>query len=180
MSSQARINASRANGAKSRGPKTPEGKAISSRNAVTHGLASEKALEIPPGDYKTSYNQLLAALKTQFNPRTPEETEAVNNIALARTRQLLSMKLSTDAITRELRNQEVNDPEYAARSEGERAWIAANAGAGASNILDLSHRYEIRYQRAWKRAANELAGKKRKNSEQKGSFYRTNLNFPMK
>jgi hypothetical protein len=40
MSSQAKIVASRANGRKSRGPRTPAGKSNASRNALRHGLAA--------------------------------------------------------------------------------------------------------------------------------------------
>lgn len=40
MSSQAKILASRANGRKSRGPRTPAGKSNASRNAFRHGLAA--------------------------------------------------------------------------------------------------------------------------------------------
>jgi hypothetical protein len=45
--SPARALASRTNGAKSRGPKTKEGKAISRRNACKHGLCAEKEVVIP-------------------------------------------------------------------------------------------------------------------------------------
>ena len=40
MSSEEQIAANRTNGRKSRGPKTPAGKAVASRNALRHGLAS--------------------------------------------------------------------------------------------------------------------------------------------
>ena len=42
MTSQARMNASRANGKNSRGPKTAAGKWMASRNALRHGLAATK------------------------------------------------------------------------------------------------------------------------------------------
>lgn len=53
MSSQAQIEANRRNSLKSTGPKTPEGKAIASQNAVTHGLASRQP--VIPGENEAEF-----------------------------------------------------------------------------------------------------------------------------
>jgi len=52
--SHARAEASRRNGAKSRGPKTPEGKARASRNALKHGLRAAKHLVLFAEDQATN------------------------------------------------------------------------------------------------------------------------------
>jgi hypothetical protein len=63
----ARAEASRRNGAKSRGPKTPEGKARSSQNALKHGLRAQKHMLLP-GESAAEYQRLEAALLEELAP----------------------------------------------------------------------------------------------------------------
>ena len=65
--SSARAEASRRNGAKSRGPKTPEGKARSSQNALKHGLRGQKHMLLP-GESAAEYQRLEAALLEELAP----------------------------------------------------------------------------------------------------------------
>ncbi len=48
MATEAQVQANRANAQKSTGPQTPEGKAIVSRNAITHGLLARAG--VIPGE----------------------------------------------------------------------------------------------------------------------------------
>ena len=58
-----------ANAQFSTGPRTPEGKAISSQNARKHGL-SAKSLSIQPADQE-DFNDLLAQYQREINPQGP-------------------------------------------------------------------------------------------------------------
>src|SRR5215471_2304271 len=63
--------ASRANGAKSRGPVTPEGKAISSRNALKYGLYAES--HIIPGEDSTDFDALVESFHQLYGPSKPSK-----------------------------------------------------------------------------------------------------------
>ncbi len=63
----ARAAASRKNGARSRGPKTSEGKARSSQNALKHGLRARKWVVLV-GESETEFKRLEAALIEELAP----------------------------------------------------------------------------------------------------------------
>ena len=94
MSTQSQIDANRQNATKSTGPKTPEGKANSSRNAVKHGLTSDQ-LTVPHLEEKEEYETLLADLMGEFQPATPHEKILVERMAHNQWISLRALKLQT-------------------------------------------------------------------------------------
>ena len=61
------------------GPRTPEGKAISSANSLKHGLASGRL--IIPGEDREDFEALLNDLVAEHAPATPTEEMLVQQIA---------------------------------------------------------------------------------------------------
>src|SRR5215831_5608041 len=64
MSTPAQIAACAANAQHSTGPRSPEGKAVSSRNALKLGLYSQS--DILPGEDPAEFDQLLHDFEAQF------------------------------------------------------------------------------------------------------------------
>jgi hypothetical protein len=77
--SEARLNANRANAQHSTGPKTEEGKAKSSMNAVKTGLTGRTVLL--PSDDAVIYQQHLNRHFAEFAPATDNEKALVQTIA---------------------------------------------------------------------------------------------------
>jgi hypothetical protein len=82
--SQRKIDAARANGAKSTGPKTRRGKTASALNAVTHGLTAQTVVlsNESRDEFQAELNQYLA----HFQPQTKPEWDLVHQLAAARWR----------------------------------------------------------------------------------------------
>jgi hypothetical protein len=74
--SQTKSQIARANGAKSHGPVTAEGKAISSRNSLRHGLTSTAV--VLPGESPEEFQSLLDGYIDQFQPATAVDTNLTN------------------------------------------------------------------------------------------------------
>ena len=79
MSSPAQAKANRDNAQHSTGPRTEEGKAKSSLNAVKTGLTGRTVLL--PGDDVAAYQQHVASLEAHYNPVTDAEKLLVQSIA---------------------------------------------------------------------------------------------------
>ena len=78
--SEARLNANRTNAQRSTGPRTPDGKARASQNALKHGLCAAGASVLPTED-PDAYASFTAALAESLRPRTPLERDLALRIA---------------------------------------------------------------------------------------------------
>ena len=153
MSTERQQNASRANGSKSHGPVTPAGKLASSQNALTHGMLSSTV--VLKGESTDRFLSLLAALHEEFDPQTPFEESLIENMAVARWRQLRIWGMEKASMDHEMRRQpaipnsaELDPPEQAAT----RAAVAFRTLSDDSRSLELINRYESRYDRQYLRA----------------------------
>lgn len=74
-----RLSANRANAQKFTGPLTPEGKAVSSLNAVKSGLTGRTVLL--PSDDVTAYHAHIARFQRELQPVGDQETHLVQSLA---------------------------------------------------------------------------------------------------
>ncbi len=85
MRAPKQIAASRVNGARSKGPATPEGKRNSSRNSTRHGMFADTL--VLEKENPTQFHELLNELLDEHQPSTPTHTLLVETIVAARWRQ---------------------------------------------------------------------------------------------
>src|SRR5262245_22103014 len=92
MLSEKHSEAARVNGAKSRGPKTPEGKARSSRNATRHGLLSKCVLL--KHESVEGFESMVDTYLERYRPQDEVELGFVEEMVVAawRLRRLWSIE----------------------------------------------------------------------------------------
>src|SRR5437016_11356368 len=85
MRTQSQSDTSRINGAKSKGPTTPEGKAASSRNSLRHGMTA-KTMLLTAENAKV-FQDLAGAYYEKFEPADDFERHVVDDMAVSTWRQ---------------------------------------------------------------------------------------------
>ncbi len=149
MSSQRRIASSRANGAKSHGPVTPQGKRISAANSLRHGALA--GLVLLSEEKQSVFTGLLADLTREFNPQTEAQRVLVEGLAIARWRTLRIWAVEGATLEAAIQQQPPSDLPSA-----DRVALAFKTLADNSRVLDLLARYESRYERQFARSLNLL------------------------
>ena len=163
MCADARINASRANGKKSRGHITPEGKAISSQNRVNHGLFIDSSLL--PGEDKKELRKVLARELLEHEPESPVEQQIVQKMALYQWKQMRIWAMQVGGHAGEIRNQEGNQPDILSRDMAYRAYVAYKESHGDRRCMELLHRYEVSYLRQYHFLKRELIALRARKNE---------------
>jgi hypothetical protein len=86
MRTQKQIEASRINGAKSRGPVTPQGKRNSAGNGWRQGILARSI--VLDSESRDRFNDLHRSLIAELQPATPIENMLVQKMAVAQWRQM--------------------------------------------------------------------------------------------
>ena len=143
MSTQKRIDSSNANGAKSRGPVTPEGRARSRAARLTHGLTSGQiVLEY---ESEKAFNALREEYLAEYQPQTRSRFDLVDHLAATRWRLNRIIALQTALMDNEMIRQQ---PEihrvFAVCSNETQAGIAYQHLIDDGGALESLNRHETR------------------------------------
>jgi hypothetical protein len=154
MPSKLKSETARLNGAKSRGPKTAEGRAKSSRNAFKHGFTSNASNAIVldcenAAEFKLILDDFIATHK----PDTPAEKDLVEEMVASRWRIRRLRTIDSSLLNDEMLGQR---SKVKSLNPSARLARAFRALADDSHALSLVARYESRLQRTYDRAYRTL------------------------
>ena len=170
-----RSEASRINGAKSAGPKTPEGKLRSSQNAFRHGLTAKTMAT--SGEDGAEFEALLNDYLDHYQPEGPVETALVRELASIQWRQIRLAGYETGMLQKRMDKDrtEVQMKWGDEIPDHERGAIAFDGLVVLSNSLAMLVRYDTSLRRAFHRILDTLATlqKARQSGEQSPEISRT-------
>ncbi|MCC6586732.1 MAG: hypothetical protein IT168_08585 [Bryobacterales bacterium] len=149
------IEASRLNGAKSRGPVSIEGRSISSQNATTHGLNARRILL--KNESVDEFNELLQSNYAQFLPQTPPEMRIVEEYSVAEWRVRRAWSLISALVDNNSDKMAADiDSEYASIDEVTRTALAHDFSLPNTHSIRELESHVARYSRQCDRALRRL------------------------
>jgi hypothetical protein len=155
MPTQAQIDAARRNGAKSNGPKTPQGKAISSRNSLRHGMTAKAILLT--NENPEAYTKLAEAYYEKFQPADDVECDLVDEMVISKWRQHRDWSNEAALFDLEMDHQTKKiDAQYQKIDHACRYARAFRAMADESKSIQLLTRYETAHRRSYYKALATL------------------------
>src|SRR2546426_967384 len=156
MTSKLKSETARTNGAKSKGPKTPEGRAKSAKNSTKHGLTAVSTIVLDC-ECEDEFDELLADFVTMHLPVGAAEQDAVEQMAVARWHERRISTATTAVIDVEMaRRRPETEKQFPGADPGIHLGLALKALSDDSRSLALFSRYKSREQRAYDRAYKTL------------------------
>ena len=151
---EAQREAARLNGAKSQGPITPKGKAISSRNSLKHGLSSKKF--ILEDEDQAEFDALHADYLADFAPATRIERDLVRQLAIYQFRLDRAIELSIAACDCECLTQDERLTAEFDNPDDDLITSSAVIAQHRSGEAGAFFRYESHYSRLFNRTLKNL------------------------
>jgi hypothetical protein len=139
-SSQRRIEASRANGKKSRGPLTEEGKARSSQNSKKHAIRASRICLT--AEDEEIYCAVFENYEARFQPRDQAEFDLLEEIVFYKFQMRKCWMQQSAALSMQIaRDKNVVDSEWSAPTDTDREVIALENSSKDSKTIVLLQRY---------------------------------------
>ena len=155
-SSLRKIESARANGAKSQGPVTSQGKQASSLNAVRHALLASKTVVLTH-ESSNRFQQVFQSYVDQFQLSGDVETDLVEKMAVAKWQQRRGWSIQTATLDNRMDAQDEDlKRKFERVDEPTRLAIAFSAEANDSKALALLLRYESTHRRTYNKAFQNL------------------------
>ena len=163
MATRAQIKANRKDAKKSTGPRTEDGKAPVSQNALTHGLLARDT--VLPGEDPADFDRQLSALEADIQPVNSLEFELVRQIADTQWRMRRLTRLETGflaaAVDETRRHMEKRRPdELRPGYDGETQLLGSAMLERTQAFVHLA-RYDGHLSRRFFRAVKQLADLRR-------------------
>jgi len=159
VSSQRRIDSSRANGARSRGPKTPEGLARCAAAPLTHGFNARQI--VLPQESEDGFRALREAYLAEFQPASPRDLALVDLLAAARWRLDRLRLIEVDLYDTEIARQDPGIPEELKLA------AAFRTLCDESRAFASFDRYDAHLNRIYQAALNALHARRKKSGGKK-------------
>jgi len=155
MATTSQIFANRENSKFSTGPRTPEGKAVSSQNGKTHGLFA--ADPVLPHEDRDQFNALLERYQSDFAPATVHEEFLVTQMAGARWKLDRTERIEVAMFAA------LESPGDPATTEAlmAQAFMEKDPGTGFARL----DRYRASLERTYHRCARELRATRKEQNE---------------
>src|SRR6266852_8402005 len=155
MPSQLKSDTARANGAKSKGPKSAATRAKSSLNATSHGFTAHNTVLLQCEDPEL-FQKIRAEYLATYKPATPEEEVLVDEMIVTRWRIQRLWTIETALIDREVTRQQPELEKACPVDPAANLAVAFRALADESRSLALLSRYESRLHRMHERTYRTL------------------------